>query len=543
MKRPWLKYYDGNLTDTLVYPETTLDRIFTETASKYPDWIAYTYNDADTTYGELATKINRLARGFASIGVKKGDHVALMLPTSPAYPVAAEAVHKLGAAIVNLGVMTKGSDFVSLFSASGAKILITLDVFLPNIHEVLAKAGVKLVVLSSTMGLEKKLPPLQVEMVYMDQLSENQQGEELPSSSEPDDLALLQITSGTSGRAKAVMLTHRNIVSNLHQIDAFRTRSQPNNGAVICMLPFFHVFGFTICFQLSILKAYRMILVPRFDPYAVLELMGMLEKYKPVSLPTVPSLWGVLTKHLKDAPERAGLLASIEIPTSGGAPTPVPVKEGFFRITGKWIHEAYGLSEASSTTHMTPLGVESPAGSIGIPIPGTDAMIADLEDPDKTLGPGVVGELAVKGPQVMKGYWNLSSESGATARLLNGWLYTGDLARMDENGFFYIVDRKDDMIIVSGFNVYPSEVESVLKGFPGVHDAVVIGVRDPARGQYIEARVIPKEGENITTAQLMDHCRNLLSDYKVPRKILIVQDFPRSSVGKPLRRELRDQPA
>ncbi len=541
MDRPWTKYYDKSVPENLIYPETTLDRLFMNTVSKHPQWIACTYNDEDITYKQLNGRVNRFARGLISLGVKKGDHVALMLPTSPVYPIAAEAVHKLGAVIVNIGVMIKGNDFAAIFRASGAKILFTLDIFLQNIHLSLADAGVEQLILHSVFGLEKKLLPLQVDFIYMEKLSASQSSDEILSASEPDGLALLQMTSGTSGRPKAVMITHRNIVSNLCQIEAMRPNMSSGNGAVICMLPFFHVFGFAVCFQLSIFRGYRMILVPRFDPFAVLPIIAMLEKYRPVSLPAVPSLWGVLTRHLEDAPGRVELFSSIEIPTSGGAYILPAVKERFFQITGKRIHEAYGLSEASSTTHMTPLNVISPPGSIGIPIPGTEAKITDIDDPEKTLDPGMNGELAMRGPQIMKGYWNMPEETESTARLINGWLYTGDIARMDENGFFYIVDRKDDMIIISGFNVYPSEIEAVLKAHPGVSDAVVIGVKDAARGQYIEARVVLLEGDSTIQSELLEHCRKNLADYKIPRRILIVKEIPKSPVGKPLRRELRNQ--
>jgi long-chain acyl-CoA synthetase len=309
---------------------------------------------------------------------------------------------------------------------------------------------------------------------------------------------------------------------------------------VICLLPFFHVFGFTICFQLSMLRGYRMVLVPRFDPLAVVPLLGLLEQYRPVmSLPAVPGLWIALTKHLEANSGMRALLAEIEMPSCGGAPLPPAVKERYFQLTGRRLHEAYGLSEASSTTHMTPLTRPCPAGSIGIPIPGTDARIAALDDPGCTLAPGEIGELAVSGPQLMAGYWQTPEATESTARFEDGWLFTGDLARMDADGFFFIVDRKDDMIITSGFNVFPSEVEAVLRAQPGVADAVVVGVPHGSRGRSIVARVVPREGSELTDAQLLEHCRARLPDYKVPRRVLIVAEIPKSPVGKPQRRELR----
>lgn len=537
MNRPWSDKYDHPIPELFTFPETTLDRIFVGTATRHPEWVALSYDDADTTYRQLNDRINRFAHGLRSLGVAKGDRVALMLPTSPVYPMAAVAVHKIGAVIVNIGVMTKGTEFAGILQATGARVLVTLDVFLPNIHTSLAAAGVEHLILHSVSGIEQKLPPLAVTPVLLEQLLRSQPAWEPRAEAEPGDPAVLQMTSGTSGRPKAVLLTHRNIVANLHQIECMGPTTAPTNAAVICLLPFFHVFGFTICFQFAVMRGYRMVLVPRFDPLAVVPLLGLLEKYRPVlSLPAVPALFIVLTKHIETSPGMRALLAEIEMPSCGGAPLPPAVKERYFQLTGRRLHEAYGLSEASSTTHMTPLTKPCPAGSIGIPLPGTDARIVDLDDSERVLDPGEVGELAVYGPQVMGGYWQTPEATESTARLKDGWLFTGDLARMDADGYFFIVDRRDEMIITSGFNVYPSEVEAVLKAHPGVADAVVVGVPDPSRGCSIVARVVPRDENPLTDTQVIEHCRASLPDYKVPRRVLIVQEIPKSPVGKTLRR-------
>jgi long-chain acyl-CoA synthetase len=540
VNRPWSDKYDHPVPEPFTFPESTLDRVFAATAARHPEWVALSYNGEDTTYAQLNERANRLAHGLRARGVAKGDRVALLLPTAPAYPLAAVAAHKIGAVIVNIGVMTKAPEFVEIARATGARVLITLDVFLPNIHPALAAAGIEHLILHSVSGLEQRLPPLAVPPEPLDALLRAHPATELPAVVDPGDLAVLQMTSGTSGRPKAVRLTHRNIVANLQQIEAFRPVAGPPNAAVICLLPFFHVFGFTICLQLSVLRGYRMVLVPRFDPLAVVPLLGLLEQYRPVvSLPAVPGLWIALTRHLEGSPATRALLAGIEMPSCGGAPLPPQVKERYLHLTGRRLHEAYGLSEAASTTHMTPVAHPSPAGSIGIPIPGTDARIVDLADPARELPPGEIGELAVRGPQVMAGYWQAPEATESTARVEDGWLYTGDLARMDEDGFFFIVDRRDDLIITSGFNVYPSEVEAALKAHPGVADAVVVGVPDALRGRTIVARVVPREGAALTDAAVLEHCRAQLADYKVPRRVLIVEQIPKSPVGKPLRRELR----
>ena len=541
MNRPWTSHYDHPVPEPFPFPETTLDRIFAGTVASHPDWVALSYNDEDTTYRQLDERVNRFAHGLRSLGVGKGDRVALMLPTSPVYPMAAVAVHKIGAVIVNVGVMTKGPEFAGILQATGARVLVTLDVFLPNIHLALAAAGVQHLILHSVSGIEQKLPPLAVPPLPLEQLLRTQPACEPRAVAEPGDLAVLQMTSGTSGRPKAVMLTHRNIVANL----------LPDRG-----LPPAH----SAVQRRGDLPAAVLSRLRLHDLLPALGAAGLSHGAGPALRPArrgasaraageIPA--GAVAARGARSLDRAhqaprgrqpgtrALLADIEMPSCGGAPLPPTVKERYFQLTGRRLHEAYGLSEAASTTHMTPLTKPSPAGSIGIPLPGTDARIVDLEDSDRTLDPGEVGELAVSGPQIMGGYWQTPEATESTARLKDGWLFTGDLARMDAEGFFFIVDRRDDMIITSGFNVYPSEIEAVLKAHPGVADAVVVGVPDPSRGCSIVARVVPREGETLTGAQVLEHCRSRLPDYKVPRRVLIVAEIPKSPVGKPLRRELR----
>ena len=401
MDRPWMRHYDQPVPQPFTFAETTLDRLLARTAAEHPDWVALSHDGADTTYGELAVRANRLAHALRALGLRRGDRVALVLPTSPVYPVAAAAAHANGAAIVNFSVMAKGLELRETLRAVGARILITLDVFLPNVLPALAGSGVEQLVLHSVQGLQKQLPPPPVPLWHFGELLRAHPAQAPDSAAEPGDPALIQLTSGTGGRPKAALLTHRNLVANLRQIEAFRPEPGGTNAAVICLLPFFHVFGFAICLQLSVLRGYRMVLVPRFDPFALTALLGLIAKYQPVSLPAVPVLWSALVRHLGESPAACALLATIEMPSSGGAPLPPPVKERYFRLTGRRIHEGYGLSEAASTTHMTPLLKDSPPGSIGIPLPGTDARIADLDDPARTLPAGEVGELAVRGPQVM----------------------------------------------------------------------------------------------------------------------------------------------
>jgi long-chain acyl-CoA synthetase len=353
----------------------------------------------------------------------------------------------------------------------------------------------------------------------------------------PGEVAVLQYTSGSTGAPKAAALTHHNVVSSVLQSDAWVGISGAGNAAVLCVIPFFHVFGMSACLLISVLKGYRMVLVPRIDLMDILSLMETLKTYKPLSFPAVPSLWAAI---LSLPPEVAREhLSSIRVATSGGAPLPRWAHERFEELTGRRIAEAYGLSEASSATHFTPYPRGGPIGSIGVPLPDTEAKIVDRETGKAECAAGEIGELVVKGPQIMQGYWN--NEALTSAALRNGWLRTGDLARMDQDGFFYLVDRKDDLIISSGFNVYPGEIEEVLRRHPKVKDAAAVGVPDRIKGQAIVAVVALKPGVDADKQELLKYCRDNMPEYRVPKAILVREEVPRDPAGKILRRTVRQE--
>jgi long-chain acyl-CoA synthetase len=534
-ERPWSRHYDREVTQPLLVPDVTLDQLLTATAAAHPAWVATSYADQDMTYGQLEERANRFANALRAIGVAKGDRVALLLPNSPLYPIAAYAVHKLGAVIVNIGVMIKGPGLAAITRLTGARVLATLDVFLPAIHGALPASGIEHLIVHPVAGTEKQLPPLAPTPRYFDELLRSHPSQAPERVGAPDDLALLQVTSGTTGAPKVVMHSHRAIVANLHQMKACVATPEQENPAVICLLPFFHVFGFLVCLQLSVLKGHRMVLVPRFDPLSVLPLLGLIEKYRPLSVPGVPGLWAVLVSAAAADPKARELLAGLAMPSCGGAPLSPVIQRRFEELTGRRLGVAYGLSEAPAT-HITPVTRPLRPGSMGIPLPGTDARIVDLGDRTRVLPPGEIGELAVRGPQAMLGYWQ-PAEGNATACVQDGWLYTGDLARCDADGYFSIVDRKDDLIITSGFNVYPSEVEAALRSHPAVADVAVAGRPDAVRGQVVEARVVLREGATAGEEELLEHCRRNLPEHKVPRRILLVAEIPKSPTGKPLRQQ------
>lgn len=349
----------------------------------------------------------------------------------------------------------------------------------------------------------------------------------------PEDHAVLQYTSGSTGRPKGVVLTHGNLLASVAQVREWMTADEPPNAGVVCMIPFFHVFGLTIGLHVSVAKGHRMLLVPRFDALDLLPLAQLIEKYQPYSLPAVPTLWAALLLMPGMTKEK---LASIQVASSGGAALPKWVQDRYEALTGRKILEAYGQSEAAGATFCSPLDGSAPQGSIGKPLGRVEARLVDLETGLKDVAVGEVGEILLRGEPVMRGYWNNAQLSHE--KLKDGWFHTGDLARKDADGFFFIVDRRDDLIITSGYNVYPSEVESVLARHPDVKDVAVVGVPDRLRGATIAAHVALKEGATSTRDDLLRVCRENLPDYKVPQTMKLVDVVPRNPIGKTLRREL-----
>jgi long-chain acyl-CoA synthetase len=447
---------------------------------------------------------------------------------------------KLGAVAVNLNVGIQGEELARCLKDSGAKAIVTLDLFAQGVYAVIKETEVRTVILHSVFGLEKKMSLEQgvpQPLLFQELLASAETAEEPATRVSPGDVAVLQYTSGSTGAAKAAILTHNNVVASVLQSEAWIGISDAGNAAVLCVIPFFHVFGMSACLLISVLKGYRMVLVPRIDLMDILSLMETLKTYKPLSFPAVPSLWAAI---LSLPPEVAREhLSSIRVATSGGAPLPRWAHERFEELTGRRIAEAYGLSEASSATHFTPYPRGGPLGSIGVPLPDTEAKIVDRETGKAECAAGEIGELVVKGPQIMQGYWN--NEALTSAALRNGWLHTGDLARMDQDGFFYLVDRKDDLIISSGFNVYPGEIEEVLRRHPKVKDAAAVGVPDRIKGQAIVAVIALKPGVEADKQELLKYCRDNMPEYRVPKAILVREEIPRDPAGKILRRNVRQE--
>lgn len=538
MKNPWFKHYAKHIPHNITYPEIPIHRFLTDTVAQHPDYIAFTFNETNTSYRELNEKVNKFAFVLKNTGVKKGDRVALIMVNSPTYVIAFFAVMKLGAIVANISVGIQGEELTRCLNNSGAKVVVTLDIFAPNLYKVIKNTDVKNVILHSVFGLEKKIPleeGMPEPQAFLEVLASVESAAEPIVEISPSDVAVLQYTSGSTGAPKAATLTHYNIVASVLQSDTWMGVKGAGNAAVMCIIPFFHVFGMSSCLLVSVLKGYRMILLPRIDLMDILSLMKMLETYKPISFPAVPSLWSAIMSLPSEAARAQ--FSSIQVAVSGGAPLAPSVHDKFEELTGRKIMEAYGLSEASSATHITPYPDGAPRGSVGLPLPDTEVRIMDMETGQKECAVGEVGELVIKGPQIMQGYWNNKELTAAVLR--NGWLYTGDMARMDKDGYFYLVDRKDDLIISNGYNVYPGQIEDILKRHPKVKDAAVIGIPDRIKGQAIIAVIALKEGMQGDKEEFLKYCKENMPDYRVPKTILIRDEIPRDPAGKLLRRILR----
>ncbi|MBM7661963.1 long-chain acyl-CoA synthetase [Bacillus mesophilus] len=523
MERPWLKHVVEGNPHEIEIPEIPLTQLFQQSVQKYKDHTAVTFYHKTFTYGELYHCILRVASSLAKRGIKKGDSVAIMLPNCPQYPISYYAALMCGATIVQINPMYKSSELLYVLNDSNTKALIVLDHLLPIAESILDQTPV---VNTITVSFEKEST--------FDQLLQDADVKLPNVEIDPkEDVAVLQYTGGTTGRSKGAMLTHYNLVANTLQSAATaQIKTRLGEERVLTISPLFHVYGMTSAMNLTFLNGGNLILVPKFE---VEQVVKIIEQTKPTAFPGVPTMYIALLTYYKSYQFDLSCLTTC---TSGSAPLPVEVINRFNEISGTSVAEGYGLSEASPVTHRNPISGLQKRGSIGIPIPNTDAKIVDIATGEEDLGTGEVGELVIKGPQIMKGYLNMPEETASTIR--DGWLYTGDLAMMDADGFFYIVGRKKEMILASGFNVYPIEIEDVIYSHPDVLEAAVIGIPDEYRGETVKAIVVLKEKDSLPEEDLIQFCRERLAAYKVPSIVTYVDELPKTAVGKILKRKLKE---
>lgn len=549
-ERIWLKHYPPEVPAKLNYPDIPITRFLIDAAKDFPDRDAVIFLGKRLTFSQLLDQVYRFANALKSLGVKRGERVGIMLPNSPQAIIAYYATLFLGAVVVQINPLYMRKELEHQLKDSGTETIVCLDAVLPKVREVEPVTELKRIIVTGIkdylpfpknwlFALKSKIDGTSVKVEYNDHVHSFVRllKKALPKPVDAvyesgDDLALLQYTGGTTGLAKGAMLTHRNLVVNCLQAEAWLYKAKRGKDKILGALPFFHVYGMTVVMNFAIRLASTIILVPKFDRDLILQLIN---KYRPTYFPGAPTMYVGLINHPSiDQYD----LSSIEACLSGSAPLPVEVQEQFEKLTGGRLLEGYGMTETSPVTHSNLVWERVKNSTIGLPWPDTDARIVDPET-GEVLQPGEVGELQVKGPQVMKGYWNRPEETKQV--LKDGWLSTGDIGRMDEDGYFYIIDRKKDTIIAGGFNIYPREVEEILFEHPAIEEASVVGVPDPYRGETVKAFIVLKKGQQVTEDELNQFCRARLASYKVPRLYEFRDELPKSSVGKVLRRVLVEE--
>ncbi|MDH4161136.1 MAG: long-chain fatty acid--CoA ligase [Nitrospirota bacterium] len=549
--RPWVNFYEPGISGSLVYPDLSLGGVLAETARKFPDHTALSFFGARITYQELDRLVNRFAHGLMHLGVSKGDRVALMLPNIPQMVIAYYATLRIGAIAVATNPLYHSHELEVQLRDSGAKVLVAVDMFYPVIAPVLPRVAVKALVLCGIKDylpfplnllyplkamLEKQWVPVKRIAPIHDFLQLVRSGYDTAPAAvvKADDIAILQYTGGTTGIPKGAVLTHRNLVVNATQCRAWLTIRNEGEERILSVIPFFHVYGMTTAMNFGITIGAELILLPKFHTKEVLQVV---HKKRPTIFPGIQAMYLAIGNYMKTHNYD---LTSIKAAISGAGPLMKEVQERFEQLTKSRIVEGYGLSEASPVTHANPIFGRRKPGTIGLPWPDTDARIMDLETGLRELAVGEVGELVVRGPQMMQGYWNKPEETAQALR--GGWLHTGDIAKRDEDGYFMIVDRIKDMIKTVGENVYPREVEEVLYSHPKVKEAVVVGVpHEEFLGEKIKAYIVLKEGVTATPDEIIEYCRQELSKFKVPKEVEFRDQLPKTLVGKVLRRVLRDE--
>jgi len=577
--QPWKKHYPEHIPSRMDFKEIFMTEYLRRSVQNFPDKAALIFQGYVVTYKELQDMVDRFAACLKSFGIQKGDSVAILLPNTIQCVVSYYATIKLGGIVVMNNPLYADPELEHQFNDSGAKVLITLDLMANRMIDLRPKTNITQIVYTSladympfakslilrTVGKTRTISNCFPDMSFMNNipvlggmkrtLSELQQltadvktapdvynWKELLSNFEPDnsrvqlnfeDVVMYQYTGGTTGVSKGVMLTHGNMSKQLQQAAIWFPSLEDGKEVVLGALPFFHVFGLTTIMNFAIYKGWTNILVPK--PQAD-QLLDVIHNYKPTFTPLVPTMFINMLNH----PDiKSTDMTSIKACFSGSAPLAVDIIHEFEKMTGAVIIEGFGMTESSPVTHMNPFDGIRKVGSVGIPVPETECRIVDLETGENDIPVGQPGELIVKGPQVMKGYKNRPDETEKTLR--NGWLYTGDIATMDEDGYFYIVDRKKDMIISGGFNVYPRDIDEVIYEHPKVQEACSIGIPHSTRGEAVKVFIVLKDDETATENEIIDFCKTRLAKYKWPVEIEFRKELPKTNVGKILRKDLRKQ--
>lgn len=542
--RTWLRHYEEGVPHSVDYPEQNVYQLLAAAAAKNPGGTATLFFGARLSYARLLELAESFAGALSSLGVKKGDRVALILPNLPAYPIVHFAVLRLGGILVPTNPLYVERELERQLSSSGTETVVILDQLYPRLERVRTNTPVRRIVVTRVPDF---LPPVLSVLYrlknrsapkpsgdgvyqYRDLIRRTARAPVVDVS--PDDAAILLYTGGTTGVSKGAVLTHRNLVTNVLQTRRWLSDVREGQEICLCVLPFFHSYGMTTGMHLAVESQSAMVLLPRFE---LAEVIKQIKKHRPTIFCAVPSMYNAINRHPQVSSRDVG---SIRICVSGGAGLPVDIQRKFEELTGGRLVEGYGLSETSPVALVNPIHGYRKSGTIGVPVSDTVAQVVDPQT--KTPIPaGEVGELALQGPQVMKGYWQMPEETAQVLR--EGWLYTGDMAVMDEEGFFSIVDRKKDLIISAGMNIYPREVEEVLHQHPKVVEAAVVGVSSAVREETVKAFIVVEPGQELSKQEIIQFCQDKLSKFKIPKRIEFVDELPKSALGKVLRRVLRER--
>ena len=552
MRQSWVSQYEAGVPSALIYPDETLDVRLTMTAARWPRRAAIRFYGRTIRYEEFDQLISQFAGALTSLGVRRGMVVGIMLPNLPQTVIAYYGAMRVGAVVTPINPLYVEAEITKQIDDSGCEVVLALESFYPRLGSLIGRTRLRNIVLTS---VQEYLPWVK-RMLYSFKTRASEQSPSIPTTESVsqlrkvmraqyspdgvatslDDLALLQYTGGTTGVPKGVMLTHRNLLANTWQCRSWMPLLSEGVHIFLGVLPFFHVYGMSACQNLCFSVGGTLVLLPRFQ---VAEVLQTIVSERVTVFPGIPSMYAAINNH--QHLDRYDL-GSVRLCISGAGPLPLPVQERFESLSGARLVEGYGLTEASPVTHVNPIiprSNERRPRSIGLPLPDTEARIVDVEGGEQEVADGEVGELVVKGPQVMRGYWNRIEETRRTIR--DGWLFTGDLARRDVDGFFYIQDRKKDMIKSGGENVFPREVEEILLQHPKIKEACVVGLPLGLRGELIKAYVVLKDGQKATAAEVLAHCRKDLARFKVPKRVEFRTELPKTLIGKVLRRVLVEE--
>lgn len=547
-ERIWHKAYASGVPASIDYENVTIPASLERTAERFPDNVSLIMMGKEITFRQVNDLVNRFATALVDLGIKKGDMVSIILPNMPQAVIATFAVFKIGAVVVMNNPLYTERELEHQLNDSDSKMAICMDLLVPRIQKLKKKTGIKTIIACHIRDylpfpvkqlfpfikkeMHRKTDPNEGVLDFLDLIAKYPA---TPPQTDiaMDDLSTLLYTGGTTGLSKGVMLSHRNISFNVQQLRAWIPDAEEGKDTILGIFPFFHSAGFTAIMNQSIYRGLTIPLIPRPEPGIILK---MVKKHRPQWFPCVPTIYVGL---LNDKDFAKTDFSCVKGCVSGAAPLALETIREWEEKVGATIVEVYGLSECSPLSHANPWGGTTKVGSVGLPVSDTDCRIVDLETGTRDLDVGEPGEIIISGPQVTKGYYKKPEETADSIR--DGWFYTGDIGYMDDDGYLFIVDRKKDMIIAGGYNIYPRDIDEVLFEHPKVQEACAVGIPDAYRGETVKAFVALKPGETLTEKEVIDFCKEKLAVYKVPKLVEFMDELPKSAVGKVLRRSLRDR--